>query len=479
MCAPERKTLELQYTVSRSQRKKFLDFFRAPLHGNAAPSPLTHSGNENRQTRNEKRGTRNPFLSHSHLHYNLFLPGQTSNLKLEASTMSSSPQPQKSGSFGERLRREREMRGIKLEEISESTKIGKRNLVALEEERFDQLPGGIFNKGFVRAYAKFLGLDEEQAVNDFLAASANYEQPAALAPPPRAGSGRDADTGSPAAARNAAVRAALASGHSSRPGFSPAGVEESAVKPPAMPSDAAVRRRQRLWALSAAVVLVIGLALWFKPAILGLEKFSRRQPNSSESSAANPKFSGQGISSPADARVAQASPPVHREGSATVPVSNQGSGNAASAATTTSQSAPDSPAASSQSENTVKGATNPAEKSSQPGTAAAPTGAKSALVGDPSPVPHNSRNSTAASDSITLDIHATSEVWISALSDGVSVLNFTLRPGETRQLRASNHLILKTGNAAALEVSFNGKPLPPLGKDKQVRTLTFTPSGLQ
>lgn len=73
-------------------------------------------------------------------------------------------------SFGERLKREREMRGVSLEEIAESTKIGKRNLLALETEEFDKLPGGIFNKGFVRAYAKYLGLDEDQAVTDFLAA---------------------------------------------------------------------------------------------------------------------------------------------------------------------------------------------------------------------------------------------------------------------------------------------------------------------
>jgi cytoskeleton protein RodZ len=73
-------------------------------------------------------------------------------------------------SFGERLKREREMRGVSLEEIAESTKIGKRNLLALETEEFNKLPGGIFNKGFVRAYAKYLGLDEDQAVTDFLAA---------------------------------------------------------------------------------------------------------------------------------------------------------------------------------------------------------------------------------------------------------------------------------------------------------------------
>ena len=76
------------------------------------------------------------------------------------------------GSFGERLRREREMRGIGLEEIAEATKIGSRSLRALEEENFQQLPGGIFNKGFVRAYARHLGIDEEQAVSDFMAAEA-------------------------------------------------------------------------------------------------------------------------------------------------------------------------------------------------------------------------------------------------------------------------------------------------------------------
>src|SRR5205807_8344371 len=75
------------------------------------------------------------------------------------------------GVFGDRLRREREMRGVTLEEISESTKISKRSLQAMEEEDFDLLPGGIFNKGFVRAYARFLGIDEEQAVADFLAVS--------------------------------------------------------------------------------------------------------------------------------------------------------------------------------------------------------------------------------------------------------------------------------------------------------------------
>ena len=73
--------------------------------------------------------------------------------------------------FGERLRREREMRGISLDEVAAATKIGTRLLRALEEEQFDQLPGGIFNKGYVRAYAKHLGIDEDQAVADYLSAA--------------------------------------------------------------------------------------------------------------------------------------------------------------------------------------------------------------------------------------------------------------------------------------------------------------------
>lgn len=81
------------------------------------------------------------------------------------------------GAFGDRLRREREMRGISLDEICESTKIARRHLEALERERFEQLPGGVFNKGFVRAYARFLGIDEDQAVADYSAAANEQPEP--------------------------------------------------------------------------------------------------------------------------------------------------------------------------------------------------------------------------------------------------------------------------------------------------------------
>ncbi len=71
-------------------------------------------------------------------------------------------------SFGEELRRERELRQITLREISEATKISLRYLDALERNDFRHLPGGVFNKGFVRAYAQFIGVDPEAMVNAYL-----------------------------------------------------------------------------------------------------------------------------------------------------------------------------------------------------------------------------------------------------------------------------------------------------------------------
>jgi cytoskeleton protein RodZ len=71
-------------------------------------------------------------------------------------------------SFGENLRREREMRGVTLQEIAAATKISVRFLEAIEAEEFSQLPGGIFTRSFMRAYANYLGLDEERVLADFM-----------------------------------------------------------------------------------------------------------------------------------------------------------------------------------------------------------------------------------------------------------------------------------------------------------------------
>ena len=65
-----------------------------------------------------------------------------------------------SETIGEKLRLAREARGIALRDISEQTRISIRYLEAIETDDYRRLPGGIFNRSFIRAYAKFIGYDE-------------------------------------------------------------------------------------------------------------------------------------------------------------------------------------------------------------------------------------------------------------------------------------------------------------------------------
>jgi cytoskeleton protein RodZ len=89
------------------------------------------------------------------------------------------------GIFGERLKREREMREVSPTEITNATRISGRFLEALENEDWGKLPGGIFNRGFVRAIARYLGLDEESLLAEYdlvhgeqkIEAPAPYENP--------------------------------------------------------------------------------------------------------------------------------------------------------------------------------------------------------------------------------------------------------------------------------------------------------------
>jgi cytoskeletal protein RodZ len=71
------------------------------------------------------------------------------------------------GTFGERLKREREMREVPLDELTKSTRISARFLEALENEEWEKLPGGVFGRGFVRTIARYLGLGEESLLAEY------------------------------------------------------------------------------------------------------------------------------------------------------------------------------------------------------------------------------------------------------------------------------------------------------------------------
>ena len=274
------------------------------------------------------------------------------------------------GSFGERMRREREMRGIKLEEITESTKISRRNLLALEEEHFDRLPGGIFNKGFVRAYARFLGLDEEQAVQDFLTASAEYDQPAALQPP---------------------------------------APPTTVIKLPVIRSEAAEKRKDLVWALAALLVLAVGGIGWY---YLNYGKLPAMSGPSSARAASNPTQEHSGLPATAHAN----NEPIQQGGSAP-------------------------------------------ELKSTSATAIGSAG--------------------APQQAVVLAIRANQTSWVSMLVDGKPYLEEELIAGSERTVQARESIVLKTGNAGGLEFSYNGQPATAAGKDGQVRTMTFTATGIQ
>src|SRR5437868_2550692 len=267
--------------------------------------------------------------------------------------------------FGDRLRREREMRGITLEEITESTKISRRHLEALEGEHFDQLPGGVFNKGFVRAYARFLGIDGDQAVADYSAASNEQPEPEDKFP--------------------------LEIQKESNRDLNP--------------------RRSHLplaFAVAALVGVLVGYAFWVKS-----------RPHTNESAAASTQQS-----LPA---AATTGPSVNAP-TPTVPAPPASETTAASSPRQPAQAAPEKP---------VK----------------------------PEKV-------------FVVQVKAKEDSWISIVADGKSVMERVLSADKKKKIKAGKVLILRTGNAGGIEVTFNGVPLGPLGNETEPRTLTFNANGL-
>jgi cytoskeleton protein RodZ len=283
------------------------------------------------------------------------------------------------GAFGDRLRREREMRGITLDEITESTKIARRHLEALESEHFDQLPGGVFNKGFVRAYAHFLGIDEDRAVADYSAA--NNEQP------------------------------------------------EPEDKFPLQIHDEPDRelnpRRSYLplaFAVAALVGVLVGYAFWIK---------SKPHAAAEQSQAARPAPAASAPEKPA------------------APVVSTTAGTPASTTPT------------------------PAPKQ------AAPVEQHVAAVNSQPPQPSPSEPAAQKSEkSFFISVKAKEDSWVSIVADGKSVMQRVLPADKHKKIKAGRLLILRTGNAGGIEVSFNGRSLGAIGNENEPRTLTFNSNGL-
>ena len=76
-------------------------------------------------------------------------------------------------------------------------------------------------------------------------------------------------------------------------------------------------------------------------------------------------------------------------------------------------------------------------------------------------------------------IRATQDAWVQIVADGKLQSEGVLVPPAEKRVRAAKQVVIKTGNAAGVEVSFNGQPLPALGEENQMATVTLTTAGLQ
>jgi cytoskeleton protein RodZ len=283
-------------------------------------------------------------------------------------------------SFGTRLKREREQRKITLDDISVSTKIGTRFLSALEEDRFDQLPGGVFNKGFVRAYARHLGLDEAQAIADFVAASG---------------------TGLPESPPEEASELAA-----------------MAVRvPQTAGSDSGIP-----WVIFAAVLLIVafGFAVW---GFHSREKTTHRSIVAPTAVEPNPSSVSPQRGAP-----------------------NQVAESIAAKTAATSQPTPSEPA---------------------------PEDRETAV-----PAAASAHSATNAGIFVVL-IQAREDSWVAITADGKPVIQETLTAPGQKSIEAHNQVVVKTGNAGALDISFNGKHLSSQGGHNEVKTLVFEPGGLR
>lgn len=316
------------------------------------------------------------------------------------------------GSFGDKLKRERELRGVTLEEISKATKIGTRGLKALEDEHFNQLPGGIFNKGFVRAYAKFLGLDEEQMVADFMAAQGDQQKPDLMA--------------SLAVKAEAQRRSEIAASGGEKGGSTSTWVT-----------------------LAILVLLTAGAAA-------GVRYYKMRKEAAAANRARVEAQAPQSIASvttPSDASLnagpmnsATADPNAAQPGASTAETAGFTTGG--SQATTNAAGAPGSTAAASQT-----GAT-PSNSTTTP--APATTSAGSATAKGP----------------LELQIHVSKATWVSVQADGNPATTETLRDSATKTVVAQGKVVLTTGNS--VDVTCNGKPLGILGTDNQRSQVKIT-----
>ena len=372
------------------------------------------------------------------------------------------------GAFGEKLRKQREQRGIALDAISKTTKISTRMLRALEDEHFDQLPGGVFNKGFVRAYARQVGLDEEEAITDYLAALRESQiQQQAILPDFRGTAGKpDAaaaptDPGNDHGKQIQAVepRQQVRRGqgrhaddrHPDHRSHELASALPDSTRHPANEGSVQVP-----WGKLAAVLLFVTM-------ILSFWNLRRHAGPHAAMSIVSPQQSS--TRTPVPVPVAAPAPPSTSAKSLTM-----GKPSAREPLTSGQMSA-----------GTLSPGTIPAEATSQK---PAPLVANKPAVSSPAGSALAAKSAAPAAvakvaSTFTLLIRAEKTTWVSIVADGKPVAEETLIAPAHTSIRASHEIYVRAGNAAGVSFLLNGKEFPAQGIEGEVRTYVFDATGLR
>jgi cytoskeleton protein RodZ len=338
------------------------------------------------------------------------------------------------GAFGDKFRKARETKELSFDDVSNVIKIGPRMLKAIEEENFDQLPGGVFNKGFIRAYAKHLALDPEEAISEYLECvrQAQVQAQQAWQPEPAPEAARPAAKSAKAAKKTTTVTPIRSATQDQPP------VQVRELPELHLPRAEDVRPARKPypggpspeipWRLigAAAVVVILGILLWTRHSHTAHSEPAPANKEASAPAAVAPS------SAPAQSSTPNSTPP--QPATAVAPAT----------APETEDKNED------KNDVTVRNFGQPLPKAAQP-----------------------------VAGALTLVVRASENSWISVVADGQVVAEETLIAPANNTFHASSGFVVKVGNAAAVSFLINGKEVAPQGNESEVKTLTFDSSGLK
>ena len=365
------------------------------------------------------------------------------------------------GEFGDKFRKAREKKELSFDDVSNVTKIGSRMLQAIEEEHFDQLPGGVFNKGFIRAYAKHLGLNDEEAVTDYLACLRQAqidahevwepERPRAAAPEPRPAV---PERRRPVGPNLPVVKSQTPTQVEELPELQLPRVEDVRPRRKDFSEKSSPEIPWRILAVTA-VVIVLGIILW-----------TRRSHTTNTAAASTP---------PAKTMPESATPTTPASLPASKPAPTSQPPQPVPVAATPTQS----PSTNSQPPQSTlpPSATHPADAAQQ-NSASPETNDKNDVTVRSFAKP-NTKATEKPAPTFTLVIRATETSWISVLADGQNVSQETLIAPAHTSVRANREIVAKIGNAAGVTFLWNGHEISAGGAEAEVKTFIFDSTGMR